>query len=256
MPKSSYACVINNLIVFVMETPFKPFLGCINRMNIRATFAFLIFAGIGINSYAGPDELIQRSKVHILSSWNVFGASSVEDDIQKSVVEPAVALSCIPEINISLGQAGYAVISAYTLVNAPDYDEPYYDVDIMGPLNDTVYCAQLGQELMVVVTEIETGNSCMSTIYVEDKLKPVLVCLSDTLPCNTDIQSIDFENYIESVTDNCDSDPSLWYSYVIQNLPCNPHHFTQQILVTWTATDDSGNSATCQDVIYLRTPAL
>ncbi|HEY3387386.1 MAG TPA: HYR domain-containing protein, partial [Saprospiraceae bacterium] len=239
-----------------METPFKPVLSYANRISIRLLLCCFLISGTGIKSFASPDDLIQRSKAHLLTSWNLYGTTSLEDDSEINVEVAPVALSCIPEINISLGLGGFAVLDALTLVNAPDYPAFQYEVDIMGPLNDTVFCAQLGQEVMVVVTEIPTGNSCMSTVFVEDKLRPTLVCLSDTLPCNIDIQSINFEDYIETATDNCDDDPTLWYSYVIQNLPCNPHHFTQQILVTWTATDDSGNSATCQDIIYLKKPAL
>ncbi len=205
---------------------------------------------------ATPDEWLPQIKSDNLTAWNFFAEISEDEYALSEQHAQMVALSCLPEVNISLGQDGYAAITALTLVNAPQYPPHMYEVDIMGPLSDTVYCVQLGQELMVLVHELPTGNSCMSSIFIEDKLKPVLVCTSDTLPCNTNIPTIDFESYIESVTDNCDSDPSLWYSYVVQNLPCNPHHFTQQILVTWTATDDSGNSATCQDVIYLRKPAL
>lgn len=178
------------------------------------------------------------------------------EEYQSSSAEMPPALSCKPEVNVSLGIEGYAVITSITLVNAPAYPPFQYEVDIMGPLNDTVFCAQIGQELMVVVTELPTGNSCMSTIFIEDKLKPVLTCTPDTLPCNIDILSINFEDYIDDVTDNCDQDPFLYYSYTVQNLPCNANGFTQQISVLWTATDDSGNSTSCQDIIYLKKPTF
>jgi hypothetical protein len=217
----------------------------------------LLIGALTIPLKAAPDDLIEQGRGGRLSEWNFYvPTSNIGSEDGDEPPSGAIALSCLPEVNISLGLNGYAVITAATLVNAPQYPPHMYDVDIMGPLNDTVYCAQIGQELMVVVTELPTQNSCMSTVFVEDKLKPVLVCQSDTLPCNTDIASIDFESLIESVTDNCDNDVDLWHSYTIQNLPCNPHHFTQQINVTWTATDNYGNSTTCQDVIYLKKPAL
>lgn len=239
-----------------METTIKSVLNHSNHILIRMMIFCMLVTSTVYSVSAAPDEWLPQVKGDNLTAWNFF--SEISEDEYTLTQPPAqmVALSCLPEVNISLGQEGYAAITALTLVNAPQYPPHMYEVDIMGPLTDTVYCAQLGQELMVVVHELPTGNSCMSSIFIEDKLKPVLVCTSDTLPCNTDIPTIDFENYIESVTDNCDSNPTLWYSYVVQNLPCNPHHFTQQILVTWTATDDSGNSATCQDIIYLRKPAL
>ncbi len=239
-----------------METLRMSVLNRSNRILIRMTITCMMLSGVTLEALASPDEWLFQMRNGALSSWNFYGESLEGESGPEGLSGPAVALSCLPQVNISLGQQGYAVITALTLVNAPEYPANQYIVDIMGPLTNTVYCAQLGQQLMVLVTEIPTNNSCMSSIFIEDKLKPVLVCTSDTLPCNVDIESIDFENYLESVTDNCDSNPSIWYSYVVQNLPCNPHHFTQQILVTWTATDDSGNSATCQDIIYLRKPAL
>jgi len=239
-----------------METLRMQVLDQSNRFLLRILIACMMVSGLTTGLTASPDEWVFQSKATTLTSWNLFQDIALPEEDASLPAAPVVALSCLPQVNISLGQQGFAVITALTLVNAPEYPANLYSVDIMGPLTNTVYCEQLGQELMVVVTELPTGNSCMSTIFIEDKLRPTLVCTSDTLPCNVDIASIDFEAYIESVTDNCDDEPSLWHSYVIQNLPCNANHFTQQILVTWTATDDSGNSATCQDVIYLRKPSL
>ncbi|MEO5906355.1 MAG: HYR domain-containing protein, partial [Saprospiraceae bacterium] len=179
----------------------------------------------------------------------------VSDNPSGELHEAPLALACKPNVNVSLGQGGYAVLTALLLVLAPEYPAHLYDVDIMGPLNDTVYCAQIGQSLMVVVTD-PTGNSCMSTVFVEDKLKPVLTCSPDVIPCNVDIATLDFELYLDGVTDNCDPDPDLYYSYVILNLPCNANGYTQQINVTWTATDASGNSTTCVDILYLEKPSL
>jgi hypothetical protein len=212
--------------------------------------------GLMSNLLASPDEWLMKGNNNTLTAWNFYVDSYTTEEENLAFLLPEVALSCLPEVNISLGQGGFAILTALTLVNAPQYPANEYIVDIMGPLTNTVYCEQIGQELMVLVTEIPTGNSCMSTIFVEDKLRPVLNCTADVLPCNVDIATIDFEDYLEPVIDNCDPDPDVWFSYVIQNLPCNANHYTQQILITWTATDNSGNSATCQDIIYLRQPAL
>jgi hypothetical protein len=192
----------------------------------------------------------------VLDNWNVCWEGHESTSFPLNGLQPALTLACKPDVNVSLGQDGYAVLTALLLVNAPAYPANQYEVDIMGPLNDTVFCEQLGQDLMVVVTELPTGNSCMSNVFVEDKLKPVLVCNPDVLPCNVDISSIDFESLIESVTDNCDPDPDLFYSYTIQNLPCNANGYTQSITVIWTATDQSGNSSTCENIIYLKKPQV
>lgn len=227
-----------------------------NRISQRAIVSCLFMTGLLTNLVASPDEWLMQANNNNLSEWNFYVDSYTTAEEYDAVAFPDVALSCLPEVNISLGQDGSAVLTALMLVNAPQYPANQYIVDIMGPLTNTVYCAQLGQELMVVVTEIPTGNSCMSTIFIEDKLRPVFNCTADVLPCNVDIATLDLEDYLEPVFDNCDPDPDVWSSYLIQNLPCNANHYTQQILVTWTATDNSGNSATCQDIIYLRQPAL
>ncbi len=220
---------------------------------IAVTLIFLFAHAISLS--ASPREKMYDLKDNVLKGWNICWEGR-EQISSEDGIESMVTLACIPDVNVSLGQGGYAVLTALLLVIAPEYPANQYEVDIMGPLNDTVFCDQLGQDLMVLVTELPTGNSCMSSVFVEDKLKPVLVCTSDTLPCNVDIPSIDFESFIESVTDNCDPDPALWYSYTIQNLPCNANGFTQIIHVLWTATDQSGNSSTCEDIIYLKKPSL
>ncbi len=226
-----------------------------SKIVSRILLLCIFLVSAGIPSYASPDDWVSLDKKANLTAWNFF-EEKTSLELQSMLAPPPLALSCIPNMNISLNQQGFALITGIMLVNAPDYGPNSYSVDIMGPLTNIVTCNQLGQELMAVVTEIPTGNSCMSTLFIEDKLPPVLTCTPDTLPCNTDIPSIDFENYLESVTDNCDPNPNIWYSFVAQNLPCSPSRLTQRILVTWTATDASGNSATCVDTIYLRKPLL
>ncbi|MBK9984535.1 MAG: HYR domain-containing protein [Saprospiraceae bacterium] len=205
---------------------------------------------------ASTDKRMDAPNANEVKSWTICWDGKENNVVDEAENASVLALACKPNVNVSLGLGGYAVLTALTLVNAPAYPANQYDVDIMGPLNDTVFCAQLGLDVMVVVTELPTGNSCMSTVHVEDKLKPTLVCTSDTLPCNIDIPSINFESLIEAVYDNCDPDPDLWFAYTIQNLPCNPDGFTQIINVTWTATDQSGNSSTCVDVVYLKKPQI
>ncbi len=214
-----------------------------------------ILFGLYSSSFGAPEDWmsqIQNKDSHV---WETADAMAFGNKEIIYADHSPVALSCLPFVNVSLGQQGYALITPLMLVNAPQYPAYQYTVDIMGPLTNTVYCEQIGQDLMVVVTELPTGNSCMSTIHVEDKLKPLFSCTPDTFPCNVVIADIDFYSTVE-VQDNCDPDPELWYSYVIQPLPCNQYGFTAQVLVNWTATDASGNSSTCQDIIYLKKPSL
>jgi len=222
---------------------------------IRNLITGVLLISFNLLSTAAPEDWMSQI---LNKDANVWEGVDHNPHAMKNLGESdgnLVALSCLPFVNVSLGQGGYALITPLMLVNAPQYPAYQYVVDIMGPLTNTVYCDQLGQNLMVVVTELPTGNSCMSTIHIEDKLKPLFSCTPDTFPCNIVVADIDFESTVE-VQDNCDPDPDLWYSYVIQPLPCNPYGFTAQVIVTWTATDASGNSSTCQDIIYLKKPSL
>lgn len=221
---------------------------------IRNLVMGLICLGITQVSFGAPEDWMSQVLNNESNVWDSPAGFSASKDVYSPDGNMA-ALSCLPFVNVSLGQGGFALITPLMLVNAPQYPIFQYTVDIMGPLTNTVFCEQLGQDLMVVVTELPTGNSCMSTIHIEDKLRPLFSCTPDTVPCNAVVADIDFESTVE-VFDNCDPDPELWYSYVIQALPCNPYGFTAQIVVTWTATDASGNSSTCQDIIYMKKPSL
>lgn len=162
-----------------------------------------------------------------------------------------MGLVCNSHKNVSLNQEGWALITPGMLVNNPDYPLNQYVVDIMGPLNDTVYCAQIGQQVMAAVTELPTGNVCMSELTVEDKLAPAIDCENDTIPCNADIDSIDFLSYVQPLVDNCDPDPDVFYTYGVEALNCDPNGFAAIIHVVYTAEDEYNNVAVCSLDIYM-----
>jgi hypothetical protein len=134
-----------------------------------------------------------------------------------------VSLACNLSVQVSLNQEGWAIITPGMLVMDPDFPLNMYTIDIMGPLADTVYCEQIGEEVMAAVDELPTGNTCMSQLHVEDKLKPYLDCSNDTIPCNVDIEALEFTMFLDSLSDNCDEDVSVYYTYTITNLNCDPN---------------------------------
>ena len=164
--------------------------------------------------------------------------------------EETMVLTCRPSVQVSLDQNGEALITPGMLVIDPDYPLNMYVVDIMGPLTNLVTCEDIGEEIMAVVEELPTGNFCMSQINVEDKLKPQLTCVDDTLPCNTDLLTLNYEEFV-IVDDNCDEDPDLIYEFAIVELDCDPDGFAGYVDVTYTATDDYGNSQSCNKRIWL-----
>ncbi len=129
----------------------------------------------------------------------------------------------------------------------------------------------------VKVKHWATQNSCWGSITVEDKINPKLYCKDVDLWCNEPFTP----NYIETcrygqgygypeVRDNCDelrtpvSYPNPWvtcgeidlrYEDRIVDEECDGE-YSAVIYRTWTATDASGNSASCVQRIYLHRLSL
>ena len=95
----------------------------------------------------------------------------------------------------------------------------------------------------------ECGNasSCIQEITVDDTTDPVITCAANTtIECD---ESTDPANTGSSTaTDNCDMDVTMSYSDASIPGAC-PQEET--ITRTWTATDNCGNTATCEQTIEI-----
>src|SRR4029453_10457666 len=89
------------------------------------------------------------------------------------------------------------------------------------------------------------SSSCNQIISVDDSRAPLITCpanitiecTASTLPANTGSAT---------ATDNCDATPAITFSDVTLGGSC-PQELT--ITRTWRATDDCGNSSTCNQII-------
>lgn len=167
---------------------------------------------------------------------------------------------CKNSLNVSLGVNGESIMTPGILLVDTQCDPADFSVAISdgqgNNYGNTLTCANIGQTLTAMVTQIATGNSCATTLYVYDYLPPFISCQDTTILC---VDSFDPNDLgYPSVTDNCSSMDStqLSYSDQINELACFTQHnsdsITTHIERTWTAEDDFGNVSTCVQNIYLR----
>ncbi|HLP96316.1 MAG TPA: HYR domain-containing protein, partial [Saprospiraceae bacterium] len=144
------------------------------------------------------------------------------------------------------------------------YDDYIVEVDKTAPFGNgpwTPACfgtTDINKTYQVRVTDTETGNKCWGNVKVEDKLAPELVCEPLTVPCNAPDFTPDYlQNVLNiqaaypDVTD-CQTYTLTWID--TENPQNCASGYSSIITRKWTATDASGNSATCEQLIYLLLP--
>lgn len=180
-------------------------------------------------------------------------------------------LICNDLINVSIDEQCVGQITPDVILEGDSYGcydnydiystEPGVQI-IDGNLQAEAY---IGQLLEVCIEDTTTGNYCCGMINLEDKLPPVLECTNDTLSCTADTdpltinlfpvpddsQIIPLQNGGFAVTgvDNCNAS-TLTYEDEVEVNMCEGDYI-QIITRTWTATDLSGNTASCTQMIYL-----
>ncbi len=166
------------------------------------------------------------------------------------------AVDCIAHVQISLDSTGFFVIKPVNLLSGHYPDLGVFKVNIMEKgRQDTLFCSDIGHPVSVMVLDTVSGNSCWSTVYVEDKLPPVITCVNDTLFCTVDPDSVDYSVY-GHVTDNCDPNVKLTFSYTYTNYSCGSTQFSGYTDIIWLATDRYGFSDTCRSRVYFSKPSI
>ncbi len=115
------------------------------------------------------------------------------------------------------------------------------------PTSPVVTSAEIGKTLTVRITHGLSGNSCWGTIFVTDKIKPVITCTDETFDCNADWKTL---MTAPVATDNC-STPTVTFIETINDLACGGA-YTAVITRVYTAKDAMGNTATCTKTINLK----
>jgi len=101
----------------------------------------------------------------------------------------------------------------------------------------------LGTTLVTVTATDGAGNTnvCTFNVTVNDTEDPIITCPPDVAIGPTDPIGPEFTGYATAI-DNCDGDPTIAYSDV---------QVGDVITRTWTATDNDGNSASCDQIITI-----
>jgi len=169
-------------------------------------------------------------------------------------------ISCKPALNFSLDPSGQLQISPSILLQDPTCDPLDFTVDITDSQGNSygnqLSCTELGLNLTARVTEVASGNFCLSAIQLFDYLPPVI--LADTLfiGCTKDAHP-DSVGYPD-IQDNCTGGGDLQISWtdVALDLGCfttvEGIFVTSKIERTWEAVDESGNQRQAIQHLYFR----
>ncbi len=153
------------------------------------------------------------------------------------------ALACIGSINISASQNCQVEITPEMLLTSPINPVAAYAVVLMDANGNIIPNATLTSDylwtpVMAKVMDGCSGNSCWSTVTLEDKIAPSIICEDITISCN------DMLNYDSPLAiDNCDSSPTVTLlSEIITPLDCDPDN-VKLITREYQAADSYGNQS-------------
>lgn len=170
---------------------------------------------------------------------------------------------CNDNLNVSVGN-NCEVTILYDMI-LEDGDNSYscspngpsaFKIEIMDenlnvlPSSPSIPYEYVGRTLTVKVKHWWTGNSCWSTITLQDKIPPRLTCPADISVACT--QSTDPDVTGRPTISDCGSGTTLTYEDIYTDLDCgNPVGKYTRI---WTAVDQQGNKSQCTQVISITRP--
>ncbi|MDF1694868.1 MAG: HYR domain-containing protein [Saprospiraceae bacterium] len=179
------------------------------------------------------------------SGCNVPGLANI------SIGTSSGAMSCLGHTNMSLDGDCEVPITPQLILTSDILPGQAYSVMLTtesGEVipNATLTSEHIGTTVTAKVIDGCSGNACWGTIFVEDKLKPTLVCEDAFISCNkVDEFSGPFAE------DNCGSPVEvILLNETINYVQCEDH--TAEIYRSYQAVDAQGNtSEICEMTIYV-----
>ena len=164
--------------------------------------------------------------------------------------ETSGAMFCLSHVNLSLDGDCSVTVTPQMLLSGGMPDGAAYSVMLLNEYDEVIPNATLnsdhiGQTVTAKVVDGCSGNSCWATMLVEDKLKPTIVC-----PTETDITCNKVSEYPgPTVQDNCGGEVTieLIQDVYTSTTDCNPDYlgyYTRR----YQATDAQGNKSDFCDI--------
>ncbi len=170
------------------------------------------------------------------------------------LISAQCSLSCHGNLNVSLSSNCTSTMTpAKVLTSIPSDCAGPLTVQVLDanevliPTSPVITGAYIGQTLKVMITDEDSGISCWTDVFIEDKIAPEITCTNDTISCIEDIP-------MATATDNCGI-PDITFIEFTEQLNCNTGDFTFLVTRLYTATDAQGMTATCIQQTHIRKPA-
>ena len=178
-----------------------------------------------------------------------------------------INLACNNGVNVSINEDCYASIYPDLILESPPFatfpdNGMNYEITLtemngtpVTSAPNTVDQDYVGQTLKVSIELVPCGISCWGFVTIEDKIGPkIWNCVNGMLPEVT-IECQEFDDAIDiprpTVGGLCNDDPNnITFEDDTSAVNCFDD-FALTILRTWIATDQVGNSTTCQQTIKI-----
>ena len=174
-----------------------------------------------------------------------------------------IIMACNDGVQVSLDETCSAEITPDAMLENQVYPNSFYTVEIIDSQGNmlpgtTVTEAQLNERLEVRVRLNNCDLTCWGYITVEDKLPPVIErCDTLTLSCTDSPLPGAPGVFGPVVSDACSPTDSISLQYFdsFVDMPCSDD-FGRVITRIWVATDESGNTDTCEQIINIERAML
>jgi Cohesin domain/HYR domain len=172
-------------------------------------------------------------------------------------VSAQCTLGCNDNVQVSLNNSCQAEVTVAMISPSGGSTCPAgtLKIFIMNPngsvlaTNPFVGASEIGKKLTVKVFDTVSGQSCWGSILVEDKLPPSITCSDEVIPCSKDWKAPGAITAPVAV-DNC-STVSVTFTETVEDFACGVGLYTAVVTRIYTATDASGNKASCTKKISL-----